>query len=59
VLLADGRGHQALHDGQPNDSGDASPTNHQDAINYNHRQRTISPFAYEIAGGTQDTSLGV
>ena len=37
VLLADRRGHQALDQRQPEYRDEASPTNHQKAINYAHR----------------------
>ena len=46
VLLADRRGHQALDQRQPEDRDEASPTNHQKAINYVHRQWTIPSFGY-------------
>src|ERR687897_97064 len=56
LLLTDRRWHQALDQRQSEDRGQASPTNHQKAIKYAHRQRSIPPFGYcEIAGGTQDT----
>ena len=55
LLLADRRGHQALDQRQPEDRGQASPTNHQNTINYAHCHRTL-PL---IAGGTQDTSRRV
>jgi hypothetical protein len=42
VFLADRRGYQTLHQRQTNDRGEASPTNHQNAINHRHRRRTIS-----------------
>ena len=56
VLLADRGGHQALDQRQPEDRGQASPTNHQKAINYAHRHRTIPLIA---GGGPQDTSWRV
>src|ERR671920_1281066 len=59
MLLADAHGHKALHQHQPDERGEASPTNHQNPINYEHRQRTIPLSFIEIAGGTQDTSWRV
>src|SRR3712207_1432762 len=46
VLPADGHGHQALHHRQPDDRGEASPADDQDARDHAHQRRSHPPFAH-------------